>query len=77
MGEQRCSLYIRCRNQAALQRQAPSVIRTSDRIVCLFKYTSADGSFHGHLNIQGMQDLVPACVTSRVAQVEQFELQPA
>lgn len=43
-------------------------------IRCRFKYTSADGSFHGHLNIQGMQGLAPDCVTSRVAQLKQVEL---
>lgn len=68
------SLYIYYRNQVAPLRQALSVICTSDHIMCRLKYTSADGSFHGHLNIQGKQDLAPDCVTSRVAQVKQFEL---
>lgn len=45
-----------------------------EHIRCRFKYTSADGSFHGHLNIQGMQGLAPDCVTSRVAQLKQVEL---
>lgn len=47
-------LYIYNRNQTAPLRQAPSVICTSDHITCRFKYTSKDGSFHGHLNIQGI-----------------------
>lgn len=66
------SLYWK--NQITPLIQVLSVICTSKHIVCHFKYTSADGSFHGHLNIQGESDLVPDFVTSRVAQVKQFEL---